>query len=200
MFTRLVQGVGSVAESRRGAQGDRLVIEPGDWPAAGLAPGESISVSGVCLTLAAPVDERGGAAMTFDVVPETLSKTTLGRLGVGSRVNLERSLAAGDLLGGHFVQGHVDGVGTVEHVDAEWRVRVRPPAELMAFMTPKGSVCVEGVSLTIASVDRDAFEVALIPTTLAKTTLGALKAGAEVNIETDILARTVVHYLKTRGE
>lgn len=197
MFTGLVQGVGVVAEASRTPSGVRLVVEPGDWrPPLPPAPGDSVAVSGVCLTVAGPLDDR--RRMAFDIVAETLAKTTLGRLAAGSRVNLERSLATGDLLGGHFVQGHVDGVGTVEHVGADWRVRVRAPDALMAYMTPKGSVCVEGVSLTIASASAGTFDVALIPTTLAKTTLGALKPGAEINIETDILARTVVHYLQMR--
>lgn len=197
MFTGLVQAVGVVAESRRSPAGVRFVVDPGGW---GHRPGagESIAVCGVCLTLAAPVGPDGRWA--FDVVAETLAKTTLGRLGAGSRVNLERSLTAGDLLGGHFVQGHVDGVGTVERVQPgeDWRVRVRVPESLGPYIVPKGSVAVEGVSLTIAGVEPGAFEVALIPTTLARTTLGDLKPGAEVNVETDVLARTVVHFLRAR--
>jgi len=198
MFTGLVQGVGAVAESRANAAGLRLTIDPRDWPHRPAA-GDSIAVSGVCLTLAAPVG--GDGRLAFDVVSETLTKTTLGRLRPGSRVNLERSLAAADLMGGHFVQGHVDGVGTVEHVQTggDWRVRIRPPAELAAYIVPKGSVTVEGVSLTIAGTDPSGtFEVALIPTTLARTTLGELRPGAGVNIESDVIARTVVHYLRLR--
>jgi riboflavin synthase len=202
MFTGLVQAVGrvTVAAARNGLV--RLDIDPGSWEHRSRS-GDSISVSGCCLTVAA---EPGGPAgcLAFDVVPETLAKTTLGSLRPGSKVNLERSLAAGDLLGGHFVQGHVDGTGALESVQsgADWRIRVRPPTGLLAYLAPKGSITVEGVSLTIAAVDVAAgggagwFEVALIPTTLEKTTLGALKEGDRVNLETDILARTVVNYMR----
>jgi riboflavin synthase len=200
MFTGLVQGVGVVGESRPTAAGIRLLVDPRDWPHRPL-PGESIAVSGVCLTLAAPVGPD--RQLAFDVVAETLARTTLGRLAPSSRVNLERSLAVGDLLGGHFVQGHVDGVGVVERVETggDRRVRIRPPAELMPCIAPKGSVTVEGVSLTVAAADGEggAFEVALIPTTLALTTLDDLRPGAAVNIETDVLARTVVHYIRHRA-
>jgi riboflavin synthase len=199
MFTGLVEAIGVVRAARPGASGVRLVVDPGAW---NHRPeiGESIAVSGCCLTIAAESDASGGA-MVFDVVPETLTKTTLGgRIGVGSRVNLEHAATATTLMGGHFVQGHVDGVGTVERVDREegWRVRVRPPSDLMPYVTPKGSVTIEGVSLTVAAVDPAAgwFEVALIPTTLDKTTLGDLKPGDGCNLEADVLAKTVVHYLR----
>lgn len=202
MFTGLVQAVGTVRRLEPSPAGVRLVVEPvgprGGW---GYVPGlgESISVSGCCLTVAG-VSE---GAWAFDVVRETLSKTTLGGLAAGSLVNLEHSVTPATLLGGHLVQGHVDGVGVVERVDrgADWRVRVRSPAGLMEYMTPKGSVAVEGVSLTLAAVDVAAgwFEVALIPTTLEVTTLGGLRDGDRVNLEADAMAKTVVHWLKNFG-
>lgn len=198
MFTGLVQAVGTVLSVQPERAGVRLVVDAGAWPHRPEV-GESICVSGCCLTLAAPLSETGGR-LAFDVVPETLRMTTLGGLKNGSRVNLERSLAVGDLVGGHSVQGHIDGVGTVDRVteNGECRVTVRAPSDLMAYIVPKGSVAVDGVSLTVAAVDpaRETFDVALIPTTLAKTTLGELRVGGRCNLETDILARTVVNYLK----
>jgi riboflavin synthase len=138
--------------------------------------------------------------LRFDVVPETLARTTLGGLAAGSRVNLERAATAATLMGGHVVQGHVEGVGEVRAVrtEGEWRVTIKVPNELMPCITPKGSIAVEGVSLTVASVDVTAstLDVALIPTTLEVTTLGGLKPGSRVNLETDIMARTIVHYMR----
>jgi len=192
VFTGLVQAVGVIIRAEPTAAGRRLVVDPGAWTHRP-APGESISVSGACLTQAGAFEGR----LVFDVVPETLARTTLGAREPGSRVNLERSLAAGDLIGGHFVQGHVDGVGTVERVrtDGEWRVRVAAPEAVAAYLVPKGSIAVEGVSLTIAAVDGDAFEIALIPTTLAETTLAELREGDRVNLEADTLAKTVATLL-----
>jgi riboflavin synthase len=171
----------------------RLVVEAPEWDYRP-ALGESIAVSGCCLTLAKEFD----GTMRFDVVRETLTRTMLGGLGEGAAVNVERSLAVGDPLGGHMVQGHVDGVGAVERVQqgGDWRVWLRPPVELMRYMAPKGSVCLDGVSLTLAGVGAGSIEVALIPTTLEKTTLRQWKAGDRVNIEADVLAKTVVHYLE----
>ena len=199
MFTGLIQAVGKVAAVEPRPAGLRLLIDPGGWGHLA-GEGESIAVSGCCLTVAA----AGGTGGTwaFDVIPETLAKTTLGKLRAGSRVNLEHAATPATLLGGHVVQGHVDGVGVVESVATagEYRVRVRPPSGLMEYMTPKGSVCIEGVSLTIAEVQpREWFEVALIPVTLVKTTLGDLKAGESVNLEADVFAKTVVHWLKHYG-
>lgn len=200
MFTGIVQAMGSAREVLRTPGGVRLVIDPGDWDHRPEV-GESIAVGGCCLTLAAPVGSRGG--WVFDVVAETLAKTTLGSLAAGSRVNLERSLRAAEFMGGHVVQGHVDGVGVVERVQTggDWRVRVRPPGPLMEFMVPKGSVTIEGVSLTLAVVEPGSglIEVALIPTTLEKTTLADLKAGAGVNIEADVFTKTVVHWVRNYG-
>lgn len=200
MFTGLIQAIGRVIESTETPAGCRLVVDPGDWAGRWESPpahGDSIAVSGVCLTLARP-----GVPLAFDIITETLEKSSLGALEAGDRVNLEPSLRADSLLGGHIVQGHVDGLGEVAGVasDADdWRVRIRPrDSSLMDFIAPKGSVTVEGVSLTVARVEADSFEIALIPTTLEKTTLGALRGGQSVNLETDIIARSVVNYLKRR--
>jgi riboflavin synthase len=207
MFTGLVQALGKVAsvEPRPAAAGAgvRLLIDPLGWSyRPGL--GDSIAVSGCCLTVAGleGPDGRPGSLWAFDAIPETLAKTTLGGLAPGSRVNLEHAATPTTLLGGHVVQGHVDGVAVVESVltEGEWRVRIRPPAELMEYMTPKGSVCVEGVSLTLARVEpRQWFEVALIPVTLEKTTLGDLRAGSSVNVEADAFAKTVVNWVRHYG-
>lgn len=184
--------------------GRELLVDAAGW-GAGFAPGESISVNGVCLTLVSGGAPGGtgkgeGRLLRFDVVPETLAKTTLGTLAPGARVNLERAATAATLMGGHVVQGHVEGVGEVRAVrtEGEWRVTIGAPWDLMPCITPKGSIAVEGVSLTVAAVDvaASAFDVALIPTTLDVTTLGGLKAAARVNLETDIMARTIVHYMR----
>lgn len=201
MFTGIVQSIGRVAATEPTAAGRRVVIDPLGWTYAP-APGDSISVDGCCLTVVTRPASGGkaGAQWMFDTVPETLAKTTLGDRRVGDLVNLEHAATATTLLGGHVVQGHVDGVAVVESVvnTSDWRVRFRPPAELMQYMTPKGSVCVSGVSLTLAAVDPAAgwFEVALIPTTLEKTTLKSLVQGSRVNIEADTLVKTMVHWMR----
>lgn len=203
MFTGLVQAVGIVKTLDRSGRGPdapvRMGIDPGSWEHRP-GHGDSISVSGVCLTVAnRPAPRR--RLLEFVAVPETLSKTTLGGLRVGSRVNLEHSLTPATLLGGHLVQGHVDGVGRVVSVGrgADWRVRVALPAGLREFVVSKGSVCLDGVSLTIAGVHRDGLEVALIPTTLDLTTLGELKPGDRVNIETDMVVKTILSWAKQTG-
>ncbi|MFG0305328.1 MAG: riboflavin synthase [Phycisphaerales bacterium JB040] len=202
MFTGLVQAVGTLTESIPTEAGRRLVIDPGEWGHSP-NPGDSISVSGCCLTVV-DVSEQG---WSFDAIPETLAKTTLGGLEAGSRVNLEHAVTASTPMGGHFVQGHVDGVGRVARIETDdgWRVRVEPPADLMKFMIPKGSVTIDGVSLTLASMDPGAgwIEVALIPETLDRTTLRGLKTGDGVNLEADMLVKAVVHtteaVLEARG-
>lgn len=200
MFSGIVQAVGRVSSIEPTPSGRRIAIDPQAWEHRP-KPGESVSVAGCCLTLAAPIGPEG--LMRFDAVPETLAKTTLGGLAVGSRVNLESSVTAATTMDGHVVQGHVEGVGEVTGVASrgEWRVRIAPPRGLMPCIVPKGSVAVEGVSLTVAGVDpaEGWFEVALIPTTLERTTLGSLAVGSRVNIETDILARTVVHVMRYYG-
>ena len=199
MFTGIVQGKGRVAAIDANAFGLRLGLEtPAGGFHQGYVPehGHSICVSGVCLTVA-EADRQAG--LTFDVIAETLDKTTLGELGAGDAVNLEPSVTPNQPLGGHFMQGHVDGVGEVVAVhdgDDEWRTTVRPPAELMPYVISKGSIAIDGVSLTIAAVHDDAFDVALIPTTLDLTTLGDQGVGGRVNLEADILAKTVVATLQ----
>ncbi len=199
MFTGLVQAVGRIAAIEERPFGVRLVVDANRWDHTP-EPGESISVSGVCLTLAEPM--KRGEPMRFDVIVETLKKTKLGALSVGSGVNLERACRPNDLLGGHIVQGHVDGVATVTTVSdnpEDWRLRVEPPADLMEFTAPKGSICIDGVSLTIAALTPAHVEVALIPTTLEKTTLHALREGDSVNLEMDAVGKQVVHWLKNYG-
>jgi len=164
------------------------------------AVGASIAVNGVCLT----VMERGSGRVGFDLGPETLARTALGDLGSGDRVNLERPLRLGALVGGHLVQGHVDGVGVVTELtrDAETaRLRLECPDEaLAALLIPQGSVAVDGVSLTVAALDGRAFEIMLIPHTLAETTLGGLKAGKRVNLEMDMIGKYVQRLLGRGGE
>jgi riboflavin synthase len=194
MFTGLVETVGVVtrAAARKGTL--RLSIRS-SIPAAELALGESISVQGVCLTVA----EVGARGFSADVIPETLSRTTLGAARRGTRVNLERSLRLSDRLGGHLVQGHVDGTARVVAVvrnGGEHRLRIAAPAKLRPYLARKGSVALDGVSLTIASVSATAFEIALIPETLARTTLGAAGAGDRVNVEVDLLARYLDRLLR----
>jgi len=157
--------------------------------------GESIAVNGCCLTVA----EITPGELGFDVIAETLAKTNLGQLTDGDEVHLERAMRVGDRIDGHFVQGHID--GTARLVDRkndgkEYRLAVEAPAELAKFLAPKGSVTIDGVSLTIASLNDNVFEVALIPTTLARTALGKRQIGWEFNLETDILSKTVVAWLE----
>ncbi|MSR29068.1 MAG: riboflavin synthase [Phycisphaerales bacterium] len=189
MFTGLIQGVGTVsARDTRGA-GVRLAVDLGPLAPRACA-GDSVSVHGVCLTVAG----EDHAIRAFDLVEETLCRTTLGSLGRGSRVNLELALRAGDGIGGHIVQGHVDSVGRVTRVDlaqGRHRVRVELPLEISSMMVAQGSVTIDGVSLTIASCSDAWIEVALIPETLGRTTLPDLAEGALVNIEVDALARLV---------
>jgi riboflavin synthase len=189
MFTGLVECLGTVRRLAVEGAGSRLVIEAPSF-AAYLAVGESVAINGTCLTVVAHDDQ----SCTFQAGPETLRRTNLGELAVGGRVNLERALRVGDRLGGHFVQGHVDGVGLVAERlrDGEWEtVWFRCPSDLTSQMVPKGSIAVDGVSLTLVDVAADRFSVALIPHTLAHTTLGFKAVGASVNLETDLLAKYV---------
>jgi riboflavin synthase len=190
MFTGLVEGTGVVKELAEEDNGLRLEIKVPRELARGCEIGDSIAINGCCLT----VVERGRRRWSFQAGPETLAKTNLGKLDVGDRVNLERALLPTQRLGGHIVQGHVDGVGRVAKIDAdgEWtRMWFRVPKPLAAQMVAKGSVAVDGVSLTVVDVTRDQFSVALIPHTLEHTTLASRSRGDTVNIETDILAKYV---------
>ena len=167
------------------------------------APGDSVAVNGCCLTVACePTAAEGVVRLGFDVVARTLELTTLSGLEVGGQVNIESALRVGDQLGGHMVQGHVDGVGIVESVDQvedDVRVWCRVPSELSQLLTERGSITVDGVSLTITSVEEDRFCIALIPVTRRETTLGSLEPGMSVNIECDMIARVVARLLEARG-
>ena len=198
MFTGIVRELGRVDALDGGADGVRLRVD-GPETAGQAGPGDSVAVDGVCLT----VVEAAEGVLSFDAVPETLARTTLGRLGRGDAVNLEPALRAGEQLGGHLVQGHVDAVGRVRSVGPEGggvRLEVSVPAELRRYCVEKGSICMQGVSLTIASLDDDGVSVALIPHTLSVTTLGGLGPGDEVNLEVDVLAKHVERLLAARGE
>jgi riboflavin synthase len=192
MFTGIVREVGTVDAF----VGSRLVVA-GPGTAGRVAVGDSVSVAGVCLT----VVELGDGRLAFDVVPETLSRTALGRLEPGECVNLEPALRVGDALGGHVVQGHVDAVGRVRSLEPEEesrRVWVDAPESVVRYCLEKSSIAVDGVSLTVAALDDDGFEVALIPHTLDVTTLGRLEPGDQVNLETDVLAKVVERLLAAR--
>jgi riboflavin synthase len=192
MFTGIVREVADVVSF----DGTRLVVEaPGT--AAGVAVGDSVSVAGVCLTV---VEAREGR-LAFDVVPETVSRTRLGGLDPGDPVNLEPSLRVGDQLGGHVVQGHVDAVGRVRSVTPDGdsrRVWVDAPDTVLGYCIEKGSIAVDGVSLTVAAFDGEGFEIALIPHTLAVTTLGRLERGDVVNLEADVLGKVVERLVAAR--
>lgn len=180
------------------AAGARLAVRAADYWAESV-PGASIAVDGVCLTVA---EVRGDVA-EFDVVGETLSRTTLGRAAAGRRVNLERAMRGDGRLDGHFVQGHVEGVGVVERVERgageeKWWFRV--PAELTACMIPKGSIALDGISLTLVDVRDALISVVLVPTTLRVTTLGHKGPGDGVNIETDMIVRSIVRVMQQMGE
>ena len=193
MFTGLIREVGTVAALAGDADGVRLDLDAPET-AGGAAVGDSVAIDGVCLTVVA-VD---GARLGFDAVPETLARSSLGSLAQGSRVNLEPALRAGDPLGGHYVQGHVDGVGTVRSVEPEGdgrRLWFDSPADLLRYIVRKGSIAVQGTSLTVADLDEAGFAVALIPHTLTATTLGRLTPGDRVNLEADVLAKYVERLL-----
>jgi riboflavin synthase len=196
MFTGLVEALGHVRELSRHGAGCRLVVEEAQV-APELQLGESVAVNGACLTVVA----HDGSSFAFEAGPETLKRTNLGELRLGDRVNLERSLRFSDRLGGHLVQGHIDGMGSVDHrlTEGEWvTVWFRCPAELAGQMVTKGSVAVDGVSLTVVDVEPARFSVALIPHTLAHTTLGFKVTGATVNLETDLIAKYVWKFLQLR--
>ena len=192
MFTGIVEGMARVSAVEPVGEASRLHLDLGDL-AGGVSAGDSVCVGGCCLT----VESIEGTVARFTAIAETLARSSLGGLAPGDPVNIERSLKVGDEIGGHFVFGHVDGLGEVVEVVAEpAEVRVRVPADLEAYLVSKGSIAIDGVSLTIASVDGRSFSVALIPFTLEATTLGRLQVGDRVNLETDYLAR-VLH--KQRG-
>jgi riboflavin synthase len=195
VFTGLVVGLGRVAEIERSGAGARLTIET---PLVGeLELGDSIAVNGVCLSAAS----LQNGAFTADAMNETLSRTAFGDLAAGAEVNLELPLRASDRLGGHVVQGHVDGVGTIDSVTPDGiarRVRIEAPPEVLRYVIEKGSIAVDGVSLTVADLDSRSFTVSLIPETLQRTNLGQAGPGHRVNLEVDVLAKYVERLMVAR--
>lgn len=195
MFSGIVEKTVHVAGVASGPTFHRLTLALG-WT--DLSEGQSIAVNGVCLTVA----EQADGLTSFDVVYETLSRSNLGLLKIGDEVHIERSLRIGDRLDGHFVQGHVDGTATLidqRAHDNEWRLVLEATPELARYITPKGSVTIDGVSLTVAKISGDQLEVALIPTTLRLTTLARRPVGWPFNLECDILAKTVISWLERSG-
>jgi riboflavin synthase len=195
MFTGLISDVGTVERVSPRQGGARLTLRPHGMRVDDLALGESVACSGCCLTVA----ERGGGLVSFDAVPETLSRTTIGAWRPGTAVNLERALAVGDRLGGHIVAGHVDAVGEILARAPEGqgaRLTISMPQSLAPLVAEKGSVAVDGISLTVARAHRDRFELALIPETLARTTLGSTAPGTKVNLEADVVARHVARLVE----
>jgi riboflavin synthase len=196
VFTGIVRERGRVASVDGDGNGIRIRLEA-PLTAGDVAIGDSVSLNGCCLT----VVETADGTLAFDAVPETLARSSLDGLEAGSELNVESSLRAGDPLGGHYVQGHVDGVGTVRSVEPEGegrRIWFDAPPEVLRYCVVKGSVAVDGVSLTIAGLDEHGFAVALIPHTLSATTLGTLEPGARVNLEADVLAKYVERLVEVR--
>jgi len=198
MFTGLVSAVARVVSLRSGAAGAVLAVErPADFGDA--AVGESIAVSGVCLTVVPPA--APGQPLFFDVSPETLSRSALGGLAAGAGVNLERALRASDRLGGHIVAGHVDGTAEVLGIEKSgdsWTFRFSLPSPLARYAVEKGSIAVDGISLTLAALGEGSFDVAVIPHTFTATTLGMKKPGDRVNLEVDVLGKYVERLLAAR--
>ena len=197
MFTGLIEGIGSLAARELRGGDARLRIDTGTLPFGDVALGESVAVNGVCLTVVA----FGAAHFEADASNETLALTTLGALPVGRALNLERAMRPSDRLGGHLVSGHVDGVGRVLsiHDDARaQRWRFSAPQALSKYIAKKGSVCVDGTSLTVNEVDAEGFEVALVPHTVSHTAFAQTQAGDAVNLEVDLVARYVERLLSAR--
>jgi riboflavin synthase len=196
MFTGLVQDLGRIAHADRSADGARVTIET--ELAAELREGDSVAVNGVCLTATAVAD----GAFAADVMNETLTRTSLAAVQPGTGVNLELPLRPTDRLGGHVVQGHVDGLGTIAEVTDDGfsrRVRFEADPELLRYVVRKGSIAVDGVSLTVADLDRSSFTVSLIPESIARTNLGAAQPGTKVNLEVDVLAKYVERLIRNDG-
>ncbi len=195
LFTGIIQNMDRVLALDLTESGVQLSIESTLGDTYSISSGDSVCVSGVCLT----VTRCETGQLTFDVVTETLNCSTLGELGPGDMVNLERSMTSGSTIDGHFVQGHVEGVGTVIDITDltdNRRLTIKPPSELIPHIIPKGSIAIDGVSMTVAGLDNTSFQVALIPTTLSETTLGSARRNTTVNLETDMLSRAVVHSLR----
>ncbi|MFC0849489.1 MULTISPECIES: riboflavin synthase [Streptomyces] len=198
MFTGIVEELGEVTAVEKLGDSSRFRLR-GPVVTEGARHGDSIAVNGVCLT----VVETGDGEFTADVMEETLKRSSLGALDVGSRVNLERPMAVGGRLGGHIVQGHVDGTGAIvaRTPSENWEiVKVSLPAELSRYVVEKGSITVDGVSLTVVDAGPDYFTISLIPTTLALTTLGLKQPGDPVNLEVDVIAKYVERLMGARGQ
>ena len=197
MFTGIIQQVGALVALRRRGGAGRLAVQAGTWDPP-LAVGESLAVEGVCLTVAA----TAGAKIHFDVLEETLTKTTLGGKRAGAVLNLERAVRAGDFLGGHLVSGHVDGVGTLRAIDragADRVVEVACGPELLHGIVTKGSIALNGISLTVVDLRADAFTVHLIPHTWDHTSLKGARSGDRINLETDVIGKYVARCLAARA-
>jgi riboflavin synthase len=198
VFTGLVEETGTIARICHRSD-NRLLVVRAEVAGSDARIGDSICVSGCCLTIVELGEQDGGHLLSFELVPETLQRTTIGQRSAGESVNLERALRADSRLGGHWVTGHVDGTGTIESIDRheEWsKIRVTVDPALARQMAAKGSVAVEGVSLTLVDVGQQQFSVVLVPHTLATTTLGRLGVGDHVNVETDLLAKYVQRQLE----
>lgn len=195
MFTGIIQAVGEIADMTPSGGDLRLRVRSGKLDLSDVRLGDSIATSGVCLT----VTGLPGDGYWADVSRETLSLTTLGDLQTGSRVNLEKSLTPSSRLGGHLVSGHVDGIGEVESIHEDgraWRASLRAPDELARYIAHKGSICVDGTSLTVNAVDGPRFDLMIIPQTMAETVFGDYRAGSRVNLEVDIIARYLERLLQ----
>ncbi len=194
MFTGIVERTLELQSVLDHPGGRRLIVADA-WPDTQV--GESIAVNGTCLTVAERIDGK----IHFDCIRETLTRTNLGMLHVGDRVNVERALRAGSRIDGHFVQGHVDGTGVLVNKlssDEEWRYTIEAPESLAKYLAPKGSICIDGVSLTLAGLNGRHFDVALIPTTLDITTLKSCAVGWAFNLECDMIAKQIVSFLELR--
>jgi riboflavin synthase len=202
MFTGIVTDVGDVLAIEERAQGLRRLTVGCRYDRASIALGASIACAGVCLTVVATGAQDGRTAFAVDAAAETLAVTTAGRWTEGTRINLERALKIGDELGGHLVAGHVDGIAEVvarDDLSDMARLTLRAPASLARFVAAKGSVALDGVSLTVNSVEQDGFSVLIIPHTLAVTTLGAIRPGDGLNIEVDLMARYAARLIEARN-
>ena len=197
MFTGIIEEIGIVKSITKGAESFSMLITA-DVVASGLRPGDSVNTNGACLT----VTSLGNDSFTVDVMPETMRKTNLGALKQGSPVNLERALQLSSRLGGHLVSGHIDGTGLIRKLKKEdnaiW-ITVKAGAEILRYLIPRGSVSIDGISLTVVHVDEDSFDVSLIPHTMAVTTLKDKKAGDTVNIECDMVAKYIEKFTGNPG-
>jgi riboflavin synthase len=193
MFTGIIESIGRIVRVATVPSGRQFTIDVGPL-ADDATHGASVCVNGACLTIAS----IAGSHLTFDAITETIERTTLGDLKAGDQVNLERSLRPDSRLDGHFVQGHVDGTGVIRErtaTDRESVLWIEPESSLLPYIVPKGSIAVDGISLTVAALRPNQFSIALIPTTIRDTTLWDRQPGDRVNLETDVIVRTVIHWL-----